>query len=90
MSEAAQSVRTDFTLRRPLMAGQPIVYWRLGSIAEQRYDVADQPMQGEMDPFFFLTKHKNFIPHEYPCRTQFAAECRGKRPQVSAEFGADL
>ncbi|MER8535339.1 hypothetical protein NKH61_19400 [Mesorhizobium sp. M1005] len=71
------------------MAGQPIVYWRLGSIAEQRYDVADQPMQGEMDPFFFLTKHKNFIPHEYPCRTQFAAERRGKRPQVSAEFGAE-
>ena len=30
-------------------------------------------MQGEMDPFFFLTKHKNFIPHEYPCRTDFAA-----------------
>ena len=29
----------------------------------------DAPMQGEMDPFFFLTKHKNFIPHEYPCRT---------------------
>ncbi|MER9054059.1 hypothetical protein [Mesorhizobium sp. M0195] len=71
------------------MAGQPIVYWRLGSIAEQRYDVADQPMQGEMDPFFFLTKHKNFIPHEYPCRAQFAAERRGKRPQVSAEFGAE-
>jgi hypothetical protein len=36
-----------------------------------------------MDPFFFLTKHKNFIPHEYPCRTQFAAERRGKRPQVA-------
>lgn len=89
MSEAAQGVRTDFTLRRPLTAGQPIVYWRLGSIAEQRYDVADQPMQGEMDPFFFLTKHKNFIPHEYPCRTQFAAERRGKRPQVSTEFGAE-
>ena len=30
-------------------------------------------MKGEMDPFFFLTKHKNFIPHEYPCRTDFAA-----------------
>jgi hypothetical protein len=89
MSEASQSVYTDFTLRRPLMAGQPIVYWRLGSTAEQRYDVADQPMQGAMDPFFFLTKHKNFIPHEYPCRTRFAAERRGKRPQVSAEFGAE-
>ena len=38
-----------------------------------------------MDPFFFLTKHKNFIPHEYPCRTQFAAGRRGKRPCVTAE-----
>ncbi|MFC3321322.1 hypothetical protein [Mesorhizobium cantuariense] len=88
MSVAAQSVRTDFTLRRPLATGQPVVYWRLGSIAEQRYDVADQPMKGEMDPFFFLTKHKNFIPHEYPCRTEFAAERRGKHPQVSSEFDA--
>lgn len=88
MSVAAQSVQTDFTLRRPLMAGRPIAYWRLGSVAEQRYDVADQPMKGEMDPFFFLTKHKNFIPHEYPCRAQFAAERRGKRPLVSSEFSA--
>jgi hypothetical protein len=38
-------------------------------------------MKGEMDPFFFLTKHKNFIPHEYPCRTQFGLERRGKRPR---------
>ncbi len=88
MSEAAQTMRADFALRRPVASGQPIVYWRLGSIAEQRYDVADQPMKGEMDPFFFLTKHKNFIPHEYPCRTEFAAERRGKRPQITAEFGA--
>ncbi|UCI21652.1 hypothetical protein FJ970_12135 [Mesorhizobium sp. B2-1-8] len=88
MSVAAKTVQTDFTLRRPLAAGQPVVHWRLGPIAEQRYDVADQPMKGEMDPFFFLTKHKNFIPHEYPCRTQFAAERRGKRPQVGAEFSA--
>ena len=43
-------------------------------------------MQGEMDPFFFLTKHKNFIPHEYPCRTVFAAERRGRRPQPASDF----
>ena len=42
-----------------------------------------------MDPFFFLTKHKNFIPHEYPCRTEFAAERRGKRPQPQGAFEAD-
>ncbi|MCU0902234.1 MAG: hypothetical protein MUC82_17410, partial [Cypionkella sp.] len=42
----------------------------------------DQPMAGEMDPFFFLTKEKNIIPHEYPCRTKFAAERRGKRPDL--------
>ena len=77
------------TLRRPLAAGSPIVYWLLGATSEQRYDVADQPMKGEMDPFFFLTKHKNFIPHEYPCRTEFAAERRGKRPQPQGAFEAD-
>lgn len=88
MSQAARNVEADFSLRRPVATGQPIVYWRLGSIAEQRYDVADQPMQGEMDPFFFLTKHKNFIPHEYPCRTEFAAERRGKRPEISTDFSA--
>ena len=77
---AAGRMRSDFALRRPLRPGEPITYWQLGSTVESRYDVADQPMQGEMDPFFFLTKHKNFIPHEYPCRTAFAAERRGKRP----------
>ncbi len=75
-------------LRRPLAAGGQIVYWRLGATSEARYDVADQPMKGEMDPFFFLTKHKNFIPHEYPCRTQFAAERRGKRPEPQGSFEA--
>ncbi|WP_292492723.1 hypothetical protein [Mesorhizobium sp.] len=88
MSAAARNDQADFALRRTIAVGQPIVYWRLGASAEQRYDVTDQPMKGEMDPFFFLTKHKNFIPHEYPCRTQFAAERRGKRPQVFAEFNA--
>ncbi len=77
------------TLRRPLAAGSPIVYWLLGATSEQRYDVADQPMKGEMDPFFFLTKHKNFIPHEYPCRTEFAAERRDKRPHPQGAFEAD-
>ncbi|HQZ13178.1 MAG TPA: hypothetical protein PK286_09855, partial [Devosia sp.] len=72
--------------RSDLRAGEPIRYWQLGRLQEARYDVPDAPMQGEMDPFFFLTKHKNFIPHEYPCRTQFAAERRGKRPLVVGEF----
>ncbi|HEY4201813.1 MAG TPA: hypothetical protein VGM83_14770 [Devosiaceae bacterium] len=69
-------------LRSPLRAGEPVRYWQLGDIQSKRYDVADAPMQGEMDPFFFLTKHKNFIPHEYPCRTSFAAEHRDRRPIV--------
>lgn len=73
-------------LFRPLANGEPINYWQVGATSESRYDVADRPMQGEMDPFFFLTKHKNFIPHEYPCRTEFAAERRGKRPQVVDGF----
>jgi hypothetical protein len=73
-------------LRRPIALGDPITYWQLGSVFEARYDVPDVPMQGEMDPFFFLTKHKNFIPHEYPCRTQFAEDHRGKRPEPAASF----
>lgn len=74
--------------RTALTSGEPIRYWQLGALQEARYDVADAPMHGEMDPFFFLTKHKNFIPHEYPCRTQFAAERRGKRPHVLGAFEA--
>lgn len=81
MTAAARIADDEMLLRRPLRGGDPITYWRLGATIEHRYDVADQPMKGEMDPFFFLTKHKNFIPHEYPCRTQFAAERRGKRPR---------
>ena len=82
------AIDRDHALRRPLAAGGQIVYWLLGDTAEARYDVPDQPMHGEMDPFFFLTKHKNFIPHEYPCRTQFAAERRGRRPLVDGRFEA--
>jgi len=69
----------------PLAKGAPIQPWCLSATREARYDVVDQPMSGEMDPFFFVTKHKNFIPHEYPCRTQFAAERRGQRPLVGGE-----
>ena len=75
-------------LRRDLQAGEAIRYWQLGAIAEERFDVPDAPMKGEMDPFFFLTKHKNFIPHEYPCRTIFAERYRGKRPDVRGSFNA--
>lgn len=85
---AVARMEADTALRRPLAAGSPIVYWLLGATAEARYDVADRPMHGEMDPFFFLTKHKNFIPHEYPCRTEFAAERRGRRPRVEGAFAS--
>lgn len=67
-------------LLRPLAPGQPLTSWRVSPIAEERFDVAPRPMQGEMDPFFFLTKEKNFIPHEYPCRTEFAKRYRDRRP----------
>jgi len=79
---------TIFHLKESLVPGQAIGYWQLGAIAEERFDVPDQPMKGEMDPFFFLTKHKNFIPHEYPCRTIFAEKYRGKRPEVRGSFEA--
>lgn len=81
--------RTDSplgALRRPLEPGEPLLLWQVGETVESRYDVADAPMAGEMDPFFFLTGHKNFIPHEYPCRTAFAAEFRGRRPEPRGTF----
>lgn len=88
MNSTAPIMSHDAHLRKPLAAGAPVTYWQLGATAEARYDVADQPMHGEMDPFFFLTKHKNFIPHEYPCRTAFAAERRARRPEITAAFEA--
>ncbi|WP_137129017.1 hypothetical protein [Rhizobium sp. FY34] len=75
-------------MKKPLNAGEPVRYWQLGALMEERFDTQDQPMKGEMDPFFFLTKHKNFIPHEYPCRTIFAETFRNKRPDVRGRFEA--
>ena len=80
--------KTTFHMKKDLPAGEAIRYWQLGAVAEERFDVPDQPMKGEMDPFFFLTKHKNFIPHEYPCRTLFAESYRGSRPDVRGAFEA--
>lgn len=75
-------------LRRSTAKASPIVYWQLAHLWQQRYDVADRPMEGSMDPFFFVTKTKNFIPHEYPCRTEFKKSFSGRRPQPTAEFEA--
>ena len=75
-------------MHKTLKPGEAVRYWQLGRIAEERFDVPDAPMKGEMDPFFFLTKVKNFIPHEYPCRTIFAETYRGKRPDVRGELEA--
>ncbi|ATU94888.1 hypothetical protein [Phyllobacterium zundukense] len=79
---------TKSHMKRALKPGEAIRYWQLGAIAEERFDVPDTPMKGEMDPFFFLTKHKNFIPHEYPCRTIFAERYRGQRPDARGSFDA--
>ncbi|WP_220475223.1 hypothetical protein [Paracoccus onubensis] len=76
-------------LDRPLEAGMPVTLWRVSSIAEQPFDVPERPMEGEMDPFFFLTKEKNFIPHEYPCRTDFARRFQGRRPEERALAAPD-
>lgn len=75
-------------MRKSLKPGDALRYWQLGAVTEERFDVPDSPMRGEMDPFFFLTKVKNFIPHEYPCRTIFADTYRDKRPDVRGEFDA--
>lgn len=63
-----------------LSAGQSLTYWQVTPLTEIAYDVADAPMQGEMDSTFFLTKDKNIIPHTYPCRTAYIAEARGIEP----------
>lgn len=55
-------------------------YWQVDPLRQTPYNVADEPMQGEMDSTFFLTKEKNFIPHTYPCRTAYIAAVRGKKP----------
>ncbi|MHA3914303.1 hypothetical protein [Halovulum sp. GXIMD14793] len=65
----------------PLAPGDPLTYWQVTALDESAYDVADAPMQGEMDSTFFLTKDKNIIPHTYPCRTSYIAEVRGREPQ---------
>lgn len=75
-------------LIRPLTAGEAIRYWQLSPTWEMRYDVADKPMQGRMDATFFLTKDKNFIPHEYPCRTEFVATYRDRTPVPRNGFAA--
>jgi hypothetical protein len=89
MNMSVPSMTDKDYLRRPLAAGAPVTYWQVGATDEARYDVPDQPMKGEMDPFFFLTKHKNFIPHEYPCRTTFGVERRNQRPRITREFALD-
>lgn len=84
-------------LTRALSINQPLTLWQYSSVSAEEFNVSERPMQGDMDPFFFLTKEKNFIPHEYPCRSVFAEMFRGKRPieratskpdQVWLDFGS--
>lgn len=74
------------TALRPLGPGDAVAWWQLGAVSEARFDGPDETMAGEMDPFFFATRHKNFIPHEYPCRTRFAAARRDRRPEPVGGF----
>lgn len=69
-------------LLAPLLPDTPLAHWRVSATLEDRYDLPDTPMPGGMDAAFFLTRDRNFIPHEYPCRTAFAAAHRGRRPEV--------
>ncbi|MEZ5668953.1 MAG: hypothetical protein R3F55_16225 [Alphaproteobacteria bacterium] len=52
----------------------------LSPVAAARFDVADEAMAGIMDAGFFLTGHRNYVPHEYPCRRAYAARFRDRRP----------
>ncbi len=69
----------------PIASGEAIRHWQLSEITQERYDVPPRTMHGEMDPFFFLTTHKNFIPHEYPCRSDFVRDYRGRQPIPMAD-----
>ncbi|VAW14193.1 FIG00985363: hypothetical protein [hydrothermal vent metagenome] len=80
------NITADGLLSSPLAPEMALTYWQLSETIETAYDLADQTMHGEMDPLFFLTKHKNFIPHEYPCRTRFAGDFRNKRPVLKGSF----
>ncbi len=80
------TIANEHSLRVPLRAGQAVGHWRLGRLHEERYDVPERTMEGKMDAFFFLTKDRNFIPHQYPCRTDFIAEYRGKAPAPVTQF----
>ncbi len=80
------SVEASEATRRTLTTGSPIGWWEVGATLETRYDGPAEPLSGAMDPLFFVTRHKNFVPHEYPCRTHFAASRRGVRPLASGAF----
>jgi len=86
MMDQAGQINTDILLGRSIAPGMALTYWQLGESVETGYDLPDQPMLGEMDPLFFLTKHKNFIPHEYPCRTRFAKDFRDRHPVPKGSF----
>jgi hypothetical protein len=77
---------SDARLRIPLRPGGSVGHWRLGRRREERFDVAEEPMQGRMDALFFLAGDKNFIPHEYPCRREFAVQYRGKPSEPTIGF----
>ncbi len=76
----------DNRLLTPLRSGQTIDHWQLSAIREERFDVPDRPMEGGMDAAFFLTGERNYIPHEYPCRREFAARHRDRRPEPTTSF----
>jgi len=69
--------------RPRLVSGSPVPYWQVTPLEAALYDVADSPMEGEMDSTFFLTKEKNFIPHTYPCRTAYIEEVRGREIEAA-------
>ena len=70
--------RHDRTI--PFASGEAIRHWQLSEIAQARYDVPPRPMHSDMDPFFFLTKHNNLIPDEYPCRWDFVRDFPNQQP----------
>ena len=58
----------------------PLCRWQVSDVLATRYDVPDQPMQGEMDAAFFLTSDKQL----HPARISLPHRIRRRAPRPPA------
>ena len=65
-------------LRRATSTGQPIVYWQLGSLWEERYDVADRPWKARWTRSSSLQRRRTSF------RTNIHAVRSSRRPSLAS------